>query len=222
MSTRSCGYQLLHGEMFVSTSYKTVNTKVSSTTQQGQVEKALIFCSTNKKGTKLKRILSTAVKKKLEHGSVDLQKKIYPEADKSQYFIPNEKAKHHVPKTFSISNPSQKRKKPQATQQKKKVIKVDASDGESSEDEATNQNIAVPSEKERQKLLTNPLKIVFITKAVKKCSGCNKFFDKQDHRPPKDMLFMTRMHRNIPVKKKGQDKAKWVKNLKHTPAYFHV
>ena len=36
------------------------------------------------------------------------------------------------------------------------------------------------------------------------------------------MLFMTRMHRNIPVKQKGQDKAKWVKNLKHTPAYFHI
>ena len=53
---------------------------------------------------------------------------------------------HHIPKTFSISNPSQKRKKPQATQQKKKVIKVDTSDGESSEDEATNQNIAVPSD----------------------------------------------------------------------------
>ena len=68
-------------------------------------------------------------KKKLEHGSIDLQKEIYPEADKSQYFIPNKKAKHYIPKTFSISNPSQKRKKPQATQQKKKVIKVDTSDG---------------------------------------------------------------------------------------------
>ena len=129
----------------------------------------------------MKGILSTAVKK-LEHGSVDLQKEIYPEADKSQYFIPNKKAKHHIPKTFSISNPSQKRKKPQATQQKKKVIKVDTSDGESSEDEATNQNIAVPSEKERQKLLTNPLQIVFITKVVNKCSGCNEFFEKEDHK----------------------------------------
>ena len=112
-------------------------------------------------------------------------------------------------------------RRPKQHNRRKKVIKVDTSDGESSEDEATNQNIAVPSEKERQKLLTNPLQIVFITKAVKKCSGCNKFFEK-DHKPPKDMLFMTRMHRNIPVKQKGQDKAKWVKNLKHTPAYFHM
>ena len=174
------------------------------------------------KRDKIERDFVNSCKKKLEHGSVDLQKEIYPEADKSQYFIPNKKAKHHVPKTFSISNPSQKRKKPQATQQKKKVIKVDTSDGESSEDEATNQNIAVPSEKERQKLLTNPLQIVFITKVVKKCSGCNELFDKQACKPPKDMLFMTRMHRNIPVKQKGQDKAKWVKNLKRTPAYFHM
>ena len=39
---------------------------------------------------------------------------------------------------------------------------------------------------------------------------------------PKICFFMTRMCRNIPVKQKGQDKAKWVKNLKHTPAYFHM
>ena len=82
------------------------------------------------KRDKIERDFVKSCKKKLEDGSVDLQKEIYPEADISQYFIPNKKAKHHVPKTFSISNPSQKRKKPQATQQKKKVIKVDTSDGE--------------------------------------------------------------------------------------------
>ena len=175
-----------------------------------------------KKGTKIERDFVNSCEKKLEDGSVDLQKEIYPEADKSQYFIPNKKAKHSIPKTFSISNSSQKRKKAQATQQKKKVIKVDTSDGESSEDEATNQNIAVPSEKERQKLLTNLSKLSFITKVVKKCSGCNEFFEKEDCKPPKDMLFMTRMHRIIPVKQKGQDKAKWVKILKHTLVYFHM
>ena len=90
-------------------------------------------------------------KRKLEDGSIDLQKEIYPEADQSQYFIPNKKAKHHVPKTFSASNPSQRRKMTKVTQEKKKVINVDTSDGDSSEDEATNQNSAVPSEKERQK-----------------------------------------------------------------------
>ena len=119
-------------------------------------------------------------------------------------------------------NPSQKRKKPQITQQKKKVIKVDTSDGESSDDEATYKNTAVPSEKEWQKLLMNPVQIVFITKQVKKCSGCKEFFDKEDRKEPKDMLFMARMHRDISVKQKGQDKPKWVKNLKWTPAYFHM
>ena len=193
---------------------------INNTTKSSGKGPNLLQCKQKRDQTG--RDFMKSCKRKLEDGSVDLQKEIYPEADQSQYFIPNKKAKHHVPKTFSTSNPSQKRKKTQVTQQKKKVIKVDTSDGESSEDEVTNQKSVVPSEKERQKLLTNPLQIVFITKQVQKSSGCKEYFDKEDCKQPKDMVFMTRMHRDIPVKQKGQDKPKWVKNLKCTPAYFHM
>ena len=49
-----------------------------------------------------------------------------------------------------------------------------------------------------------------------------EFFDKEDRKAPKDMTVMTYMCRDIPLKVKGQHKAKWVKNLKYTPAYFHL
>ena len=96
-------------------------------------------------------------KKYLEDGSVDLQKEIYPEADKSQYFIPNRKAKHRAyPKHLAYQIHLKRGRSPKQHKQKKKVIKVDTSDGETSEDEATNQNIAVPSEKEKAKLIDQP------------------------------------------------------------------
>ena len=133
-------------------------------------------------------------KEKLEDGSIDLEKEFFPDCDQSLYFIPNKKAKHWVPKTFSTSNSSHKRKEPQEnTQKKKKVMKVESSNDESFEDDDINIKTVIPSEKERQKLIRNPIQIVFITKQLCKCSRCQEVFDKEDHKAPRDMLFMTHM-----------------------------
>ena len=71
------------------------------------------------------------------------------------FFVPNRKAKHHVPKTFSDTNPKQKK----VNKNKAKKRKRESSDENSSEDDPEiNMGIErVPYEKEQQHMRSNPL-----------------------------------------------------------------
>ena len=59
----------------------------------------------------------------------------------------------------------------------------------SSEDEDTEtKQSEVPPQKEKKKLQSNPLLITFINDQIKKCSGCETYFEPGDRRLPKDMV----------------------------------
>ena len=92
---------------------------------------------------------------------IDLECELDYEGSQGDFFVPNRKAKHRVPKTFSDSNPQQKEVK----KNKGKKRKKETSDEESSEDEIqVNIGIErVPQEKEKQHLASNPLVLLPIT-----------------------------------------------------------
>ena len=88
-----------------------------------------------------------------------------------EYFVPNKKAKHRVPKHYNLNNPTQKKKirnsKKQVEEKKvqeRKQIKCKHEPSTSSEEEDTDtkQSDSVPPQKEMKKLQTNPLLITFI------------------------------------------------------------
>ena len=47
--------------------------------------------------------------------------------------------------------------------------------------------VTVPPQKEKKKIQTNPLLITFINDQIKKCSGCETYFEPGDRRLPKDL-----------------------------------
>ena len=78
----------------------------------------------------------------------DLERELEYDGSQDDFFVPNRKAKHRVPKTSSDSNPQQK----QVDKNKGKMRKGKTSNKESSGDE-TEINIGierVPQEKEQQ------------------------------------------------------------------------
>ena len=85
------------------------------------------------------------------------------------------------------------------------------------EDTETKQSDSVPPQKEKKKLQSNPLLITFINDQIKKCSGCETYFEPGDRRLPKDLVFKICSHRPRPF-----PDGTWRKNRRKTPAYFHV
>ena len=143
--------------------------------------------------------------------------------ENGEYFVPNKKAKHRVPKHYNQNNPTQKKK--QINSQKKveqKTIverkhKHQPSTSSEDEDTETKQSDSVPTQKEKKKLQSNPLLITFINDQIKKCSGCETYFEPGDRRLPKDLVFKICIHRPRPF-----PDGTWCKNRRKTPAYFHV
>ena len=139
-----------------------------------------------------------------------------------EYFVPNKKAKHRVPKHYNLSNPTQKKKKRNSKKQveekkvqERKQIKCKHEPSTSSEEEDTDtkQSDNVPPQKEKKKLQTNPLLITFINDQIKKCSGYETYFEPGDSRLPKELVFKI----CIPFLD-----GTWCKNQRRTPTYFHV
>ena len=92
------------------------------------------------------------------------------EGENAEYFIPNKKPKHRVPKHYNLNNPTQKKKKNSKRQveekkvQERKQMKYKHEPSTSSKEEGTEtkQSDSVPPQKEKKKLQTNPLLITFI------------------------------------------------------------
>ena len=146
--------------------------------------------------------------------------------ENAEYFVPNKNAKHQVPKHYNLNNPTQKKKKRNSKKQvdEKKVqerkqmkCKHEPITSSEEEDTDTKQSDSVPPQKEKKKLQTNPLLITFINDQIKKCSGCETYFEPGDRRLPKDLVFKICMHRSRPFLDRT-----WHKNCRRTPAYFHV
>ena len=136
------------------------------------------------------------------------------EGSQDDFFVPNRKAKHRVPKTFSDSNPQQKEVK----KNKGKKREKETSDEESSEDEIqVNMGIErVLQEKEKQHLASNPLVLLPITGRVHICSGCRVQFTDRERKQPQDLVFRIQMNRQYP--KDGQIKT----SLKKSNVFFHM
>ena len=143
--------------------------------------------------------------------------------ENGEYFVPNKKAKHKVPKHYNQNNPTQKKK--QINSQKKverktileRKCKHQPSTSSEDEDTETKQSNSVLPQKEKKKLQSNPLLITFINDQIKKCSGCETYFEPGDRRLPKDLVFKICIHRPRPF-----PDGTWRKNRRKTPAYFHV
>ena len=158
----------------------------------------------------------------LEEGNITDNK----DGQVAEYFVPNKKAKHRVPKHYNLNNPAQKKKETKSKSQvgekkvkERKEMKCKHEPSTSSEEEDTDikQSDSVPPQKEKKKLQTNPLLITFINDQIKKCSGCETYFEPGDRRLPKDMVSKICMHRLRPF-----PDGTWHKNRRKTPAYFHV
>ena len=147
------------------------------------------------------------------------------DGENAEYFVPNQQAKHRVPKHYNLNNHTQKKKKRNSKKQveEKKVqerkqmkCKCEPSTGSEEEDTETKQSDSVPPQKEKKKIQTNPLLITFINDQIKKCSGCETYFEPGDKRLPKDLVFKICIHRPRPY-----PDGTWCKNCRKT-AYFHV
>ena len=115
------------------------------------------------KEKRIERDFISSCKEKLAD-DFDLECELEYDGSQDDFFVPNRKAKHQAPKTFSDSNPQQK----QVNKNKGKKRKMETSDEESSEDDPeVNMGIErVPQEKEQQHMMSNPLVLTLITGRV--------------------------------------------------------
>ena len=118
------------------------------------------------------------------------------------------------PKTFSDTNPEQKK----VNNNKAKKRKRESSDEDSSEDDPEiNMGIErVPYEKEQQHMRSNPLLLTPISGRVWICTGCKVLFTDKEHKQPHDLVFRIQMRRQY--KKDGKKKTA----LKKSNVFFHM
>ena len=132
------------------------------------------------------------------------------------FFVPNRKAKHWAPKTFSDSNPQQK----QVNKNKGKNKKMETSDEESSEDDPeVNMGIErVPQEqeKEQEHMRSNPLVLTLITVRICICTGCKVLFTDREWKQPNDLVFRMQIRRQY--QKDGKKKTA----MKKSNVFFHM
>ena len=133
--------------------------------------------------------------------------------DHEEIFIPIKRARHKVLKTFSSSNPTQKKQskpnvqktknntsqqspKKNTNQGTKKSVQKPKKQNANSEDEDSDieQMSRVPHCKERARLDVNPLEIVFINGNIIKCSGCEFKYNDNERREPFYLVFKIHMH----------------------------
>ena len=107
--------------MHVSTSCKTTNTQHSLKTQPKLEGKGPSYLKGGKNNRIEKEFISLC-KEKLKD-DIDLQCELDYERSQDDFFVPNRKAKHRVPKTISNSNPQQKEVKNKRKREKRKQVK---------------------------------------------------------------------------------------------------
>ena len=145
-----------------------------------------------RKEKRIERDFISSCKEKLAD-DFDLECELEYDVSQDDFFVPNRKAKHQAPKTFSDSNPQQK----QVNKNKGKKRKMETSDEESSEDDPeVNMGIErVPREKEQEHMRSNPLVLILITGRVHICTGCKVLFTDREWKQPHDLVFRMQMRR---------------------------
>ena len=166
-----------------------------------------------RKEKRIERDFISSCKEKLDD-DIDLECELEFDGSQDDFFVPNRKAKHWVPKTFSDSNPQQK----QVNNKKGKKRKMESTDDESSEDEPeVDMGIEqVPQEKEQEHMKSNPLVLTPISGRVHICTGCKVLFTDKEHKQPHDLVFRIQMRRQY--QKDGQKKTA----LKKSNVFFHM
>ena len=145
-----------------------------------------------RKEKRIERDFISSCKEKLDD-DIDLECELEFDGSQDDFFVPNRKVKHWVPKTFSDSNPEQK----QVNNKKGKKRKMESSDEESSEDEPeVDMGIErVPQEKEQECMKSNPLVLTPFSGRVCICTGCKVLFTNKEHKQPHDSVFRIQMRR---------------------------
>ena len=79
------------------------------------------------------------------------------DGENAEYFVPNQKAKHRVPKHYNLNNPTQKKRNSKKQVEEKKVqerklmkCKHEPSTSSEEEDTDTKQSDSVPPQKEKK------------------------------------------------------------------------
>ena len=132
--------------------------------------------------------------------------------DQEEIFVPNKRARHRVPKTFSSANPTQKKQskpnvpktnnKPnQGTKKKSVQEQKKLKDNSEDEDSDIEQMSRVLHAKEGAQLNANPHEIVFINGNITKCSGCDFRYQDNEQREPYDLVFKICMHQMRPFRR---------------------
>ena len=135
---------------------------------------------TRRKRRKAEKVFIQQCKENIEKGNI--AEEILN--DQEEIFVPDKRARHKVPKTFSSANPKQKKQSKPNVQKtnnkpnqgtKKKSVQEQKKQKDNSEDEDSDleQNVQSSSAKEEAQLNANPLEIVFINGNITKCSGCD-------------------------------------------------
>ena len=166
-----------------------------------------------RKEKQIERDFISSCKEKLED-DFDLEGELEYDGTQEDFFVPNRKAKHRVPKTFSDTNPEQKK----INKNKAKKRKRESSDEDSSEDDPEiNMGIErVPYEKEQQHMRSNPLLLTPISGRVQICTGCKVLFTDKERKQPHDLVFRIQMRRQYT--KDGKKKTA----LKKSNVFFHM
>ena len=148
--------------------------------------------------------------------------------DQEEIFVPNKRARHRVPKTFSSASPTQKKSKPnvqktnnnpnQGTKKKSVQEQKEQKDNSEDEDSDIEQMSRVPHAKEEAQLNANPLEIVFINGNLTKCSGCYFRYQDNEQRERYDLVFKIRMHQMRPFR----FGTIWARSNRKTLAFFHL
>ena len=149
--------------------------------------------------------------------------------DQEEIFVPNKRARHRVPKTFSPANPTQKKQSKLNVQKtnnnpnqgtKKKSVQEQKKQKDNSEDEDSDieQMSRVPHVEEEAQLNANPLEIVFINGNITKCSGCVFKYQDNEQREPYDLVFKICVHQMRPFR----HGTIWARTNRKTPAFFHL
>ena len=154
-----------------------------------------------RKEKRIERDFISSCKEKLAE-DFDLECELEYDGSQDDFFMPNRKTKHWVPKIFNDSNPQQK----QVNKNKGKKRKRESSNEESSGDETEiNMGIErVPQKKGQQHVTSNPLVLTPITGRVRICTGCKVLFTNRECKQPHDLVFRIQTRRQY--KKMGKRK----------------
>ena len=129
--------------------------------------------------------------------------------------LPLDKAKHKAPRTYSRKNPTQKKKENAAAVQEDEDANLFDSDLSSIHDDEIED---VPGFIDEDYIRSvQATKIIFLNATIKKCYGCDLYFEHKKMMPPLDLVFSKKTKRKRPDGEGG-----YIRGKEPTNAFFCI